>query len=217
MRRRLRRCWPVIRDGRGEEAGPDRTRDGGQRPAGRALPARSSTSGSRRSWRTELDEIASGERAWVPTMREFYGPFTETLKRPSRRCPAGQVKDEPSGEDCEKCGRPMVIKLGRYGKFLACSGFPECRNSRPLLREDRRALPDLQAGRRSSRTALEEGPDILRVRAATRVRFLAWNQAGATTTCAACGSYMVKPIVARRRSAVKARGGNDRRSPATAG
>lgn len=81
----------------------------------------------------ELDEIASGDRAWVPVMREFYGPLTSAISQAERTMERVRLKDEPSGETCEKCGRPMVIKLGRYGKFLACSGFPECRNSKPLL------------------------------------------------------------------------------------
>jgi DNA topoisomerase I len=81
----------------------------------------------------ELDEIAAGDRAWVPTLREFYGPFDETMKRAETSIERVKLKDEPAGVDCEKCGRPMVIKIGKYGKFLACSGFPECRNARPLL------------------------------------------------------------------------------------
>lgn len=81
----------------------------------------------------ELDEIASGDRAWVPTLHEFYGPFVETLERAEQTMERVRLKDEPAGEDCERCGRPMVIKLGKFGKFVACSGFPECRNARPLL------------------------------------------------------------------------------------
>jgi DNA topoisomerase-1 len=81
----------------------------------------------------ELDEIAAGDRAWVPTLREFYTPFQETLKLAESTIERVKLKDEPAGIDCEKCGRPMLIKMGRYGKFLACSGFPECRNARPLL------------------------------------------------------------------------------------
>ena len=81
----------------------------------------------------ELDEIASGERAWVPTLREFYVPFVETLARAEQTMERVRLKDEPAGEDCELCGRPMVIKLGKFGKFQACSGFPDCRNARPLL------------------------------------------------------------------------------------
>ncbi|MGH2551988.1 MAG: type I DNA topoisomerase, partial [Thermomicrobiales bacterium] len=81
----------------------------------------------------ELDEIATGDRKWVPTLQEFYGPFTTTLATAEKTMEKVRIKDEPSGEICEKCGREMVIKLGRYGKFLACPGFPECRNSKPLL------------------------------------------------------------------------------------
>jgi DNA topoisomerase-1 len=81
----------------------------------------------------ELDDIASGERLWVPVMKEFYGPFHETVEQAEKQMTRVKIADEPTDEICEKCGRPMVIKLGRFGRFLACSGFPECRNSRPIL------------------------------------------------------------------------------------
>ena len=83
----------------------------------------------------ELDEIASGERQWVPMLGEFYDPFNESVQvaiRDAERVPRNQI-DEETEEVCEKCERPMVIKSGRFGRFLSCSGFPECRNSRPLL------------------------------------------------------------------------------------
>ena len=81
----------------------------------------------------ELDEIEAGERSWVPTLRDFHGPFETTLKNAEKTMEKVQIRDEPTDEICEQCGRPMVIKLGRFGKFIACSGFPECRNARPLL------------------------------------------------------------------------------------
>ncbi len=81
----------------------------------------------------ELDDVASGERGWVPLMREFWGPFDESIKRAETTMERVKIADEPTDEVCEKCGRPMVIKLGRYGRFIACTGFPECRNARPLL------------------------------------------------------------------------------------
>ncbi|HEX5369019.1 MAG TPA: DNA topoisomerase, partial [Dehalococcoidia bacterium] len=81
----------------------------------------------------ELDDIASGERAWVPVMREFYGPFHQSVEQAEQQMTRVKIADEPTDEICEKCGRPMVIKLGKYGRFLACTGFPECRNARPLL------------------------------------------------------------------------------------
>lgn len=83
----------------------------------------------------ELDDIAEGERAWVPVLKDFYDPFTEMVSRAkieAQRVPRNQI-DEESDEVCEKCERPMVIKSGRFGKFLSCSGFPDCRNSKPFL------------------------------------------------------------------------------------
>ena len=83
----------------------------------------------------ELDDIASGEREWTPVLKEFYGPFTESVQRAleeAERVPRDQI-DEESDEVCDKCERPMVIKSGRFGRFLSCSGFPECRNSKPLM------------------------------------------------------------------------------------
>ncbi|HZS02804.1 MAG TPA: type I DNA topoisomerase [Chloroflexota bacterium] len=80
----------------------------------------------------ELDEVAQGRRPWVPIVREFYEPFHRKLEVAEQT--VGRVKppDEPTEEICEKCGRNMVIKLGRFGRFLACPGFPECRNAKSL-------------------------------------------------------------------------------------
>jgi DNA topoisomerase-1 len=138
----------------------------------------------------ELDEIANGDRAWVPTMREFYGPFTETLKQAEKTMERVRLKDEPSDETCEKCGRPMVIKLGRYGKFLACSGFPECRNSRPLLERIGVKCPTCKEGdvvqKRSKKGRTFYGCDRY-----PACDFVAWNKP-VNATCPRCGSYMVE-------------------------
>lgn len=82
-----------------------------------------------------LDDIASGELEWVPVLKEFYTPFDKSVEKAmkeAKRVSRDQI-DEQTDEVCEKCERPMVIKTGRFGRFLSCSGFPECRNSRPLL------------------------------------------------------------------------------------
>ncbi len=76
----------------------------------------------------ELDEIARGERPWEPVVRQFYGPLEQALESAA----AAPRVEELTEEKCEKCGKPMVARWGRYGRFLACSGFPECRNTRPL-------------------------------------------------------------------------------------
>ena len=82
-----------------------------------------------------LDEISEGKRSWEPTLRELYTPFDASVERALKeavRVPR-ELIDEESDEVCEKCERPMVIKSGRFGRFLSCSGFPECKESRPLL------------------------------------------------------------------------------------
>ncbi|MPZ13739.1 MAG: type I DNA topoisomerase [Chloroflexi bacterium] len=88
-----------------------------------------------------LDDIAQSRRQWVPVLREFYGPFSATLEKAERQMERVQPPVELADEACEKCGRQMVIKLGRYGKFLACPGFPECRNAKPFLQKVGVACP----------------------------------------------------------------------------
>jgi len=77
-----------------------------------------------------LDLIAQGKKAWVPFLDDFYGPFEATLD--AAKSKVEKVPDEPTDEVCEKCGKPMVIKNGRFGKFIACSGYPECKNAKPI-------------------------------------------------------------------------------------
>jgi len=81
----------------------------------------------------ELDEIASGEREWVPVIREFYSPFEQRVLLAETAMERVHLKDEPAGEQCPNCGREMVIKIGRFGKFIACPGFPECRTTKPIV------------------------------------------------------------------------------------
>ena len=85
----------------------------------------------------KLDVVESGEADWVKTVDEFYQGFAKSLEKAEKDMEGKKVKvaDIPTDEICEKCGRPMVIKSGRYGKFVACSGFPECRNAHPLVKD----------------------------------------------------------------------------------
>lgn len=80
-----------------------------------------------------LDEVEEGNRNWRQVIRDFYGPFAEELARAESELQKVDLTPEYSGDICELCGKPMVYKLGRYGKFLACSGFPECRNTKPIV------------------------------------------------------------------------------------
>lgn len=81
----------------------------------------------------KLDSIAEGDLDWVKVLDSFYDPFKNTLEKAEDEIGLVQVADEVTEEVCEQCGRNMVIKMGRFGKFLACPGFPECRNTKPLL------------------------------------------------------------------------------------
>lgn len=78
-----------------------------------------------------LDDIARGEKEWVPVLRDFYSPFQEALTLATEEMPRVRV-EEPSEETCDLCEKPMVIKTGRFGRFLACTGFPECKGRKPL-------------------------------------------------------------------------------------
>ena len=81
----------------------------------------------------DLDRIAEGDRQWPSVLQEFYSPFAKAVAYAEDHMPEISIADQPTGEICEKCGSPMVLKFGRYGKFEACSNFPECRNAKPHL------------------------------------------------------------------------------------
>jgi DNA topoisomerase-1 len=83
----------------------------------------------------ELDQIAEGEKEWVPVLEDFYGPFAQSLKKAEQLMPNVTIEDEPTGENCPTCGRPLIIKRGRFGKFISCSGFPDCKFTKPLLKK----------------------------------------------------------------------------------
>ena len=81
----------------------------------------------------DLDKISTGEAEWVHIMDEFYGPFSKKVEKAQEDMPVVKSGPEPIGRECPKCGRDLVIRYGRYGKFISCSGFPDCRHTEPLL------------------------------------------------------------------------------------
>lgn len=85
----------------------------------------------------KLDVVEAGKEDWVKAVDEFYQGFAKSLEDAEKNMEGKRVKveDIPTDEICEKCGKPMVIKSGRYGKFVACSGFPECRNAHPIVKD----------------------------------------------------------------------------------
>ncbi|NUM25713.1 MAG: type I DNA topoisomerase [Candidatus Buchananbacteria bacterium] len=80
----------------------------------------------------DLDEVAEGKKEWQPVIKNFWEPFKENLDKKDSELTKKELTEQASDEVCDKCGKPMVIKVGRYGKFLACTGYPECKNTKPL-------------------------------------------------------------------------------------
>lgn len=83
----------------------------------------------------DLDSVEDGQIRWVNIIDEFYKDFEVHLDKAEKEMEKVEIKDEYAGEDCEECGNAMVIKMGRYGKFMACSNFPDCRNTKPIVKE----------------------------------------------------------------------------------
>lgn len=84
---------------------------------------------------SQLDSVEEGKVSWTQVLSSFYEVFSRDLEQAAREMESVELEEEVSDEVCEKCGRNMVVKHGRFGKFLACPGFPECRNTKPLLQE----------------------------------------------------------------------------------
>ena len=81
----------------------------------------------------EFDEVAEGKEEWKQILREFYPPFEKELEKVDKELEHVKLEDEVSDVKCDKCGRMMVVKMSRYGKFLACPGYPECKNVKPFV------------------------------------------------------------------------------------
>lgn len=83
----------------------------------------------------DLDKIASSDKEWVSVIKNFYDPFMENLKKKDKEVSKEELTQEETDETCEKCGKPMIIKMGRFGRFMACSDYPECKNTKPIGEE----------------------------------------------------------------------------------
>nr|WP_255639853.1 type I DNA topoisomerase [Pseudalkalibacillus hwajinpoensis] len=138
----------------------------------------------------DLDKIEDGEAEWISVINEFYQNFEQRLKVAEEEMKEVEIKDEPAGEDCEKCGSPMVIKMGRYGKFMACSNFPDCRNTKPILKEVGVTCPKCKEGnvveRKSKKNRLFYGCDRF-----PECDFLSWDKP-IKRPCPKCGDLLVE-------------------------
>ena len=139
----------------------------------------------------KLDVVEAGKADWVQTVDEFYQGFAKSLDNAEKNMEGKRVKveDIPTDEICEKCGRPMVIKSGRYGKFVACSGFPECRNAHPLVKDTGGICP-LCGGhmlvRKSAKGRIYYGCSNY-----PKCNFMTWDEPVAEK-CPQCGNTLFK-------------------------
>lgn len=137
----------------------------------------------------KLDDVEEGEKKWADLMKDFYGPFAQTLKEAESKIGQIEIPDEVTDIKCEKCGRNMVIKNGRFGKFLACPGFPECRNARPILEEAGVSCP--KCGGKVLIKKTRKGKKYLGCENNPTCSFMTWDMP-AGENCPNCGSFMVK-------------------------
>ncbi len=89
----------------------------------------------------DLDAVSRGERGWVPMLGEFYAPFKDALENATESMPRVKLEEE-TDEVCDDCGMPMVIKIGRFGRFMSCTGYPDCKGTKPILNKIGVACPD---------------------------------------------------------------------------
>jgi DNA topoisomerase-1 len=138
----------------------------------------------------DLDAIEEGKIEWVTIIDDFYQGFEKRLEIAEEEMEKVEIKDEPAGIDCEKCGHEMVYKMGRYGKFLACSNFPECRNTKPILKEIGVKCPKCKEGnvveRKSKKRRTFYGCDRF-----PECDFVSWDKP-VSRPCPKCSSLLVE-------------------------
>ncbi len=140
----------------------------------------------------ELDDIANGERTIAPVLHHFYDPFAIALSHAEEAIGPVKVADQPAGVTCEKCGREMVIKLSRYGKFIACPGFPECRNTKPMPETHTGVTcPKCSQGEILERRS-KKGRTFYGCNRYPECDFVLWDRPIATPPCPNCGGLLTE-------------------------
>ncbi|MDY3816991.1 MAG: DNA topoisomerase, partial [Candidatus Limiplasma sp.] len=137
----------------------------------------------------KLDMVEEGESQWRQILRDFYPPFEKMLHVAEDQIEKVEVKDEVSDVQCDKCGAMMVYKMGRFGKFLACPNFPECRNAKPILTYIDAPCP--KCGARLMEKTSKKNRKFYGCERYPECDFVSWEMP-ITEKCPKCGSYMVK-------------------------
>lgn len=138
----------------------------------------------------DLDYVEEGKTKWVKIIDDFYQGFEKQLEKAEKEMAEVEIKDEPAGEDCTECGSPMVFKMGRYGKFMACSNFPDCRNTKPIVKEIGVKCPKCSEGniieRKSKKRRIFYGCDRF-----PECDFISWDKP-LPRSCPKCESLLVE-------------------------
>ncbi|WNQ13722.1 type I DNA topoisomerase [Paenibacillus aurantius] len=138
----------------------------------------------------ELDHVEEGKENWVKVLDSFYSSFEKRLEVAEEEMKEIEIQDEVSDEICEKCGNPLVYKMGRFGKFLACSGFPECRNTKPIVKDIGVTCPKCKEGkiveRRSKKGRIFFGCDQY-----PACDFVSWDRP-VDRPCPNCGAMLIQ-------------------------
>ncbi|MEI2663903.1 type I DNA topoisomerase [Rossellomorea sp. LJF3] len=137
-----------------------------------------------------LDDIEDGNVKWERIIDRFYQDFEKHLEKAENEMEKIEIRDEPAGEDCEECGHAMVFKMGRYGKFMACSNFPDCRNTKPIVKEIGVKCPKCEKGniieRKSKKKRIFYGCDQY-----PECDFLSWDKP-IERKCPKCSELLVE-------------------------
>jgi DNA topoisomerase I len=138
----------------------------------------------------DLDDVEDGKVEWVNVIDHFYKDFAVHLIKAEQEMQTVEIKDEPAGEDCELCENPMVFKMGRYGKFMACSNFPECRNTKAIVKEIGVTCPKCSEGkiieRKSKKKRIFYGCDRY-----PACDFISWDKP-LPRSCPKCENFLVE-------------------------
>lgn len=137
----------------------------------------------------QLDEVEEGKMGWKDILRAFYPPFEKTLEKAEDEIEKVEVKDEPSDVPCDKCGAMMVYKMGRFGRFLACPNFPECRNTKPIVTYIDAPCP--KCGGRLMEKTSKKNRKFYGCEHYPECDFVSWEKP-VTEKCPQCGSYMIE-------------------------
>ncbi len=140
----------------------------------------------------QLDNIEAGGQIWQEVLAEFYQMFEKDLHTAEDQMQEVEIKDEPAGFDCPECGHPMVIKIGRFGKFYACSNFPDCRHTQAIVKEIGVTCPKCHEGQVVERKS-KKNRKFFGCSRYPDCDFVSWDQPIART-CPKCGEYLIEKV-----------------------